>query len=101
MCQYEDWPIISRYTRQQAVEDGVLVQILTWNGKPVMATTHLQDRFTWSDLFDIWLDFRSWKTDVEPGLPEEEKLFATVRKDQKVWVIEDAESFTLMYPEDY
>jgi hypothetical protein len=101
MCQFEDWPIISKYTRQQAVDDGVLVQILSWNNKPVMATIHLTDKFTRSDMLDVWLEFRTWKTDVEPGLPEEERLFSTNRKEQKIWVIEDAESYTLMYPENY
>jgi len=101
MCQFKDWPIISKYTRQQAVNDGLLVQIHNWGDKPVMATTHLQADFTWAEMFDIWLEFRAWKKDVEPNLPEEKKLFVTVKKDKKIWIIEDAESYTLMYPEDY
>jgi hypothetical protein len=30
MCDFEDVDIISKYTRAQAVDDGVLVQVLRW-----------------------------------------------------------------------
>jgi hypothetical protein len=38
---------------------------------------------------------------VKPALPEEEQMFSTGANGKKVWVIEDGESFTIMYPEDY
>ena len=101
MCDFEEIDIISRYTRQQAVQDGVLVQILSYKAKPVMATSHINSELGLSELLDVWHEFRLWKTQTEPGLPEEERLFHTVHQEKKVWVIEDGEAFTIMYPEDY
>ena len=101
MCDFEDTTIISSYTRDQAVDDGLLVELLSWNGKPVMATTHVRDEFGLSELFGIWHEFRSWKERIEPTLKEEDKLFSVTKNNKKVWVIEDTEAFTVMYPEDY
>ena len=101
MCDFEETDIISRYTRQQAVEDGILVEILRWNGIPVMATTHLRDETSLGELMTIWHKFIAWKDQEEMKLPEEERLFHTEKDGRKVWVIEDGEAFTIMYPEDY
>lgn len=101
MCDFEDIDIISKYTMSQAVDDGVLVQVLRWNGKPVMATTHLSDEFGVEGLLDIWHEFRDWKEREEAKLAEEDRLFSTQKKGQKIWVIEDGEAFTIMYPSDY
>jgi hypothetical protein len=43
MCDFEDTNIISSYTRQQAVDDGILVELLRWNGMPVMATSNIAE----------------------------------------------------------
>jgi hypothetical protein len=101
MCDFEDIDIISRYTRAQAVDDGVLVEVLRWNGKPVMATTHLSDELGIDGLLDIWHECRDWKEREEARLAEEDRLFHTKKKGQKIWVIEDGEAFTIMYPSDY
>jgi hypothetical protein len=97
----EDIDIISRYTRAQAVDDGVLVEVLHYNGKPVMATTNLSDGLGADGLLDIWYEFRDWKERGEARLAEEDRLFSTKNKGKKVWVIEDGEAFTIMYPSDY
>jgi hypothetical protein len=36
-----------------------------------------------------------------PTLPEEDRMFVTSINGKKVWVIEDGQAFTMMYPEDY
>ena len=101
MCDFEDTDIISRYTRQQAVDDGILVEVLRWNGIPVMATSHIRDEFGLGKLFGIWHKFCAWKDHVEPTLPEEGRLFRIKINGKKVWVMEDDDAFTMMYPEDY
>ena len=101
MCDFEDMDIISRYSRQQAVADGILVEVLRFNGKPVMATTHLAQEIGLDEVRAIWKEFRLWSDTVKPTLPEEEQMFATGANGRKVWVIEDSEAFTIMYPEDY
>ena len=54
-----------------------------------------------ASLIEIWNEFVDWKKQVEPTLPEAERLFHTTMNDKKVWVIEDDQAYTLMYPEDY
>src|SRR5688500_12392347 len=99
MCDFEDVEIISKYTRQQAIQDGVLVEVFDeytmkglrefTDGRQIVATTHLADEVEKHDLRDIWNKFAVWKQDVEPTLPEEDRLFQTEIKDKKVWVIDD------------
>ena len=101
MCDFEDTDIISRYPRQQAVDDGLLVEVLRWKGMPVMATSHISEEFGLGEFVEIWHEFRAWKEQEEPKLPEADRLFHTVKRGKKVWVIEDGEAFTIMYPDDY
>lgn len=101
MCDFEDFPLISRYTLKQALADGVLVKILEYNGKPVVATSHIKERFGNDDLYRIFYEFKAWDTEIRPTLPEAEQLFHTVYAQQKIWVLEDGEAYTIMYPEDY
>jgi hypothetical protein len=109
--------VITVYSLKQAVEDGVLVEIFKnrWRelsgGKPIVATAHLFENVSLAGLREIWNEFARWKKDVEENrrhrpvsgnaLPEEERLFHTKMNGMTVWVIEDAVSCTLMYPEDY
>ena len=105
MCDYEDQDLISCYTRKQAVEDGLLVEILNYNDKHVMATAQIRQDFGLSGLYRILNEFVNWKYEVEPKLPEHKRLFSTFKKlnkkDKKVWVVEDRESYTIMYPDQY
>src|SRR3954454_4103144 len=98
MCDFEDIDIISRYSRQQAVDDGILVEVLRFNDKPVMATTHLAHDIGFDEVRAIWQEFRFWDETVKPALPEEDQLFYPGANGKRVWVIEDPEAFTIMYP---
>jgi hypothetical protein len=99
--------LLSTYTLQQAIEDGVLVEIFKnrWKtlsgGKPIVATAHLFNEVSLAGLLEIWNEYVAWRKHTEPTLPEEERLFTTTMNDHKVWVLEDGEAFTLLYPEDY
>jgi hypothetical protein len=99
--------VIVEYTLEQAIEDGVLVEVFKnrWKelsqGKPIVATTHLFEEVTPAGLLEIWNEFVHWRKHSMPTLPEEEQLFVTSMNDKKVWVIEDGNAFTIMYPEDY
>ena len=101
MCDFEDMEIISRYSRQQAVEDGVLTEVLRYKGRPVMATSHIYEELGLSDLISIFREFRVWRDTDKAQLPEEKQLFSMPIQGKKVWVIEDAQADTIMYPEDY
>ena len=95
------------YTLKQAIEDGLLIEIFKnrWQelsvGKPIVATAHLFDEISLAGLLEIWNEYVQWVRNKRPTLPEEDQLFVTTMNDDKIWVIEDSQSFTLMYPEDY
>ena len=99
--------VIYAYTLQQAIADGVLVEIFKnrWNelsgGKPIVATDHLFGSVSVAALQEIWNEFVEWRKNVMHILPEEEQMFVTSMNNEKVWVIEDGQAFTLLYPEDY
>ncbi len=107
MNPFDDMPVIASYPLEQAIADGVLVEIFKhrWGqlsgGKPIVATSHLFNEISLAGLLEIWNAYVAWRKQVEPTLPEEERLFSTTMNSQKVWVMEDAEAFTLLYPEDY
>jgi hypothetical protein len=104
---FDDAEIISTYPLQQAIKDGVLVEICKhrWDefsqGKPIVATAHLAADISLAGLMDIWQAFVQWREHVMLMLTEEEQLFQMTMNGKKIWVIEDDAAFTLMYPEDY
>jgi hypothetical protein len=99
--------IISVYSLEQAIEDGVLVEVFKdrWQqlsgGKPIVATSHLFSQVSLAGLLEIWNEYIDWRTRVMPTLPEEEQMFVTTMNGEKVWLLEDGEAFTMLYPEDY
>jgi len=104
---FKDALVISIYTLQQAIDDGVLAEVFKnrWpelsSGKPIVATSHLFGEVSLAALLEIWNEFVDWRKNSMPTLPEEEQLFKTKMNDQTVWVLEDGQAFTLLYPEDY
>jgi len=103
----DDFEIIASYKLEQAIDDGVLVTVFKnrWQqlsgGKPIVATGHLFGEVSLAALQEIWNAYTHWKTHVEQTLPEQDRLFTKTMNSKKVWVIEDAQAITLMYPEDY
>jgi hypothetical protein len=99
--------VIVEYTLKQAIADGVLIELFKnrWNtlsgGKPIVVTSHLFEEVTLSGLLEIWNEFVEWRRNVMPTLTEEEQLFHTGMNGETVWVIEDGQAFTLLYPDDY
>lgn len=99
--------VIYEYTLHQAIEDGVLVELFKnrWqqlsSGKPIVVTSHLHAEVSLAGLMEIWNEYVEWRKCVCPTLPEEEQMFVTEMNGNKVWVIEDGQAFTLLYPEDY
>jgi hypothetical protein len=107
MIIFDDAEVIATYPLQQAITDGVLVEIFKnrWpelsNGKPIVATAYLFKEVSLAGLMEIWNEFVQWQKEIRPTLPEEQQLFATTMNSKTVWVIADEAAFTLMYPEDY
>ena len=105
MKNFEDCEIVSVYTRQQAIEDGILIKVcdIRWGEivTPYIATTHIYEDIGFEGAMEIWNEFADWRTHTMPSFPEEDLLFYTGVNGKKVWTIEDGEAFTIMYPEDY
>jgi hypothetical protein len=107
MNKSDEANVIFAYTLKQAIADGVLVEIFKnrWpelsGSKPIVATAHLFGEVSLAGLLEIWNEYVVWRKTVMPTLPEEEQMFHTTMNGKKVWVIEDGQAFTLMYPEDY
>ena len=99
--------VIYSYPLEQAIEDGVLVAVFKkrWDvlssGKPIVATSHLFESVSLAALVEIWNEFVHWRKTVMSTLPEEEQMFVTKVNNESIWVIEDGQAFTLLYPEDY
>ena len=106
--------VVYEYTLQQAIRDGVLVEIFKddWQklsgGKPIVATAHLYNYVCAVEaitgliiLREIWNEYVHWRKNVMPTLPEEEQMFSTSMNSEKVWVIEDGQAYTLLFPDDY
>ncbi len=107
MSIFDNADVISAYPLDQAIADGVLVEIFKnrWpelsGGKPIVATRYLCNEVSLAGLMEIWNEFVTWQKLIRPTLPEEQQLFATTMNSKTVWVIEDDAAFTLIYPEDY
>src|SRR5438874_6533274 len=103
---FDDADIIDAYPLEQAIEDGVLVEIFKerWSqlsgGKPIVVTSHLFNGASEANpeaaLIDIWNEFVYWNRQIKDTIPEEEQMFVTELDGQKVWVIEDGAAITMM-----
>ncbi len=99
--------IISVYSLEQAIVDGILVEVFKnrWDelsqGKPIVATAHLFSQVSLAGLLEIWNEYVVWRTNEMPKLPEADQLFATTMNGDKIWLLEDGQAFTMLYPEDY
>lgn len=104
---FDSFEVISTYTLEDALQDGSLVELLPsqWQqmsgGIPVVVTARVYADLTLVEKVEVWNGFVAWKRDIEPALPEEDRLFTTEVNGKTVWVVEDGAAFTLMYPEDY
>lgn len=98
---------IYSYTWEQAVEDGVLVELFKnrWNeltgGKPLLVTAHAFEEFSLAAFQEIWNEYVAWKKNVEPTLAEEDKMFTTKMNSETLWLMDDGVVYTIMFPEDY
>ena len=105
--QLNDAAVIFAYTLRQAIDDEVLVEVFAdaWGelsgGKPIVATAGVDEAYSTAALIEIWNQYVTWRRETMPTLPEEDRLFATTMNEKTVWVIEDGQAFTILYPQDY
>jgi len=67
--------IFSLYTQQDAINDGVLGEVLKhrWpeltHGKPILATSRIFDTFSLAAIMEIWNDYVLNRTNTATGDP--------------------------------
>ncbi|MCB4791256.1 MAG: hypothetical protein LHV68_05150 [Elusimicrobia bacterium] len=98
---FEEAEVISTYTLEEAIEDGVLAKVGFCGRYPVIFTSNL--------LYDGYEDQETRVKLVNKGLealkksdPEDtpDMKLRVLEKD-KIWVIADTQAITFMKPEDY
>lgn len=103
----EDQAIVHSYELAHAIEDGVLVECFSsrWSqlsgGKPIVATTRVSTDLSQAALMEIWNGYVAWRQQVRAALPEEEQMYTTTMNGRAIWVVEDSQAFTILYPQDY
>jgi len=122
MDPFDDFTVISRYTRQQALEDGVLVDVSAQAREtgillPTVLSDHLQQALEdipaesqgqdyRGRLHDVlWMTFlklKSFGTKAisEVEFPAEVQVILDGRT-QRLWIVVDGDGLTIMYSEDY
>jgi hypothetical protein len=69
--------------------------------KQVVVTAQVSQEVSEETLRAIYDAYMVWRTNVMPTQPPEEQVFTTKMTGKKIWVMEDAEAVTILYPEDY
>lgn len=101
----EDWEVITMYTLQDALEDGKLVEIFKdeWEtlskGKPIVATAAIVQDVLEPELSKMWNLFVMRRIiDLAVNV---RSLLVAEYNGETVWVMEDGESITYIYPHEY
>lgn len=92
----DEMEVISIYTKEQAIDDGILFQAGKFDGKGVVFTTHLIAELSKEALLTVFLK----------GLAIAKKFtgpdLATIQLGEtRVWVDYVGNDLTFMFPEDY
>lgn len=99
--------VISSYTLGNAISDGVLVPVFRnrWPSlsgcKPIVATASIISEFSLAAIQEIWNEFVKWVKDEKADLRPEDRLFKTQMNSKDIWVVEDPQAYTIMFPSDY
>jgi len=102
---FDDFEIISTYTLEQAIADGVLIPILSsdWDwlthGKPVVATAAIVHDVPELELKRMWNAFAKLRNRVKDA--GERPLVKNQYNGKTIWIVEDEVSVAYMYPNEY
>jgi hypothetical protein len=97
----EEWPIISKYTAEDAVRDGVFIHVGDISKQKVYLTSNLfaegyEDQKKRTDLVNRGLQLLR-----RPDREDTEYMHVRVIEKDKIWVVRTGEGITYMRPEDY
>jgi len=103
----EEWPVISSYTRKQAIEDGLLVyvgDVICQSGAKVSVafTRALFDDGGYEDKEKrVALVKTAVETLNKPDCEDTEYMKLRVVEKDRIWAIADGDGITILRPEDY
>ena len=93
--------IISCYTQEQAIEDGILVKVGSCGKLPVIFTTNLFNDGYEDEIKCVALVNQGLQVLRLPDKEDTSYMRLRVIEKGKIWVIANAESITFLKPEDY
>ncbi|MBI4231995.1 hypothetical protein HY605_02080, partial [Candidatus Peregrinibacteria bacterium] len=98
----DDLPIIYAYTKEQAVEDGVLIPVGSINTQQILFTTGLYyDGFEGDELKIKEVVIKGLELLQKPDLEDTDYTKLRVIEKGKIWVVWNSDGYTFMKPEDY
>ena len=101
MCNFDDLPVISVYSLEQALDDGVLVKVGECGKTPVVFTRNL----LYSGFEDkdkrVELVNRGFSMLRQSDPEDTEYMRLRVIEKDRIWVIQDGNAITFMKPKDY
>src|SRR5512139_3632952 len=103
----EEWPIISEYTMDQAIEDGILIEVGEVQREDgtkirVVFTRTLFEEGGYEDKAKrVTLVTRGMELLKKPDPEDTDYMRLRVIEKEKIWVIHDGNGITFMKPEDY
>ena len=103
----EEWPIISEYTMDQGIEDGILVEVgeVQRNDGTKIRVVFTRTLFEEGGYEDktkrIALVAKGMKLLDKPDPEDTDYMRLRVFEKGKIWVIHDGNGITFMRPEDY
>ena len=79
--------VISAYSMQQAIADGVLTMVGATKGRAIVATSEITEDLPMGEQVELFGRFFIWQREVAPTLPEDDRMFvATANNGRTVWV---------------
>src|SRR5512139_325467 len=103
----EEWPIISEYTMDQAIEDEILIEVVEVQRNDrtkirVVFTRTLFEEGGYEDKTKrVALVTRGIELLKKPDPDDTDYMRLRVIETGKIWVIQDGNGITFMKPEDY
>ena len=103
----EEWPIISEYTMDQAIEDGILIEVgevQREDGikiKVVFTRTLFEEGGYEEKIKRVALINRGMELLKNSDPEDTDYMKLRVIEKDKIWVIHDGNGITFMKPEDY
>lgn len=97
----EEWPVIYKYTAEDAVNDGVFVHIGNVNNEKVYFTRNLFEQGYENEKKRLDLVQRGLQMLSQSDPEDTDYMHLRVIERGRIWVVRNGEGITYMLPSDY